>query len=31
MQMLPIEDLLDGVEARMPQQYGTRKEVGTHG
>jgi hypothetical protein len=31
MQMLTIEDLLRGVEARMPPQYGTRKEVGTHG
>jgi hypothetical protein len=31
MQMLTIEELLGGVEARMPQQYGTRKEMGTHG
>ena len=31
MQMLTIEDLLRGAEARMPLQYGTRKEVGTHG
>ena len=31
MQMLTIEDLLRGIEARMPLQYGTRKEVSTHG
>ena len=31
MQMLTMEDLLRGVVVRMPLQYGTRKEVGTHG
>ena len=30
MQMLTIEDLPRGVEARMPPRYGTRKKVGTY-
>ncbi len=31
MQMLTIEDLLRGAEVKMPLQYCTRKEAGTHG
>ena len=31
MQVLTIEDLLRGVEARMALQHGRRREVGTHG
>ncbi len=30
MQMLTIEDLLRGIEAKMPPKCGTRKEMGTH-